>query len=453
MNTSPFPADFLFGAATASYQIEGAAQVDGRGPSIWDTFSHQPGNVLADHNGDVSVDHYHRYKDDVALMKWLGLKAYRFSISWSRVLPEGRGLVNEKGVDFYDRLVDELLANGIQPWVTLFHWDLPQALQDKYGGWASRNIADDFANYAGLISERLSDRVQNFFTMNEFYCFVDKGYGMGKVFDSFAPGLKLSKQELNQTRHWALLAHGQAVQALRANAKQPLNIGLADNPGIACPIIETEEHIAAARKAFREYNASVLTAIMEGQYTERYLESEGADAPVFTDAEMAVISEKLDFVGANMYTPSLIEAADNKDGFKGVPFNESHPKFHMPWLNMGPQITYWSSRFVKELWDVKAFYITENGCAADDRPAYDGRVLDTDRVAYLRDHFSNAARAVSEGYPLKGYFVWSLLDNFEWAYGYTRRFGITYVNYQTLERTPKLSAHWYREVIKAGKVV
>jgi beta-glucosidase len=453
MNTHPFPKDFLFGAATASYQVEGAATADGRGPSVWDTFSKKPGRTLFDHNGDVSVSQYHHYKEDVQLMKWLGLDAYRFSISWSRVLPEGKGRINEKGFDYYNRLVDELLAHGIQPWATLFHWDLPQALEDQYGGWRNKQIADDFADYASLVADRLSDRVKNFFTINEFFCFIEKGYGWGDVFDSFAPGLKVSNKELNQTRHHAVLAHGKAVQALRASAKQPLHIGIAENSTITCPITETEENITAARKAFRDFNGHYITTIMEGKYPESYLKQEGNDAPVFTDEEMKIIGSPLDFLGMNMYTPVLVRHAANEAGYETLPFSNSHPKFHMPWLNFGPQITYWAPRFAKELWNVTSFYITENGCAADDHLTLQGEVIDTDRVAYLREHFSHAARAVSEGWPLKGYFVWSLLDNFEWAYGYTRRFGIIYVNYSTLERTPKMSAHWYRDVIKIRRVM
>lgn len=386
-------------------------------------------------------------------MKWMGLGAYRFSISWPRVLPSGSGTVNAKGLDYYSRLVDELLSQGIEPWATLFHWDLPQGLEDAYGGWRGKRIADDFADYAALIAEKLSDRVKNFFTINEFFCFIEKGYSLGDVFDSFAPGVKVSRKELNQTRHHALLAHGKAVQALRANARQPIRIGIAENAGICCPVTETEENIAAARKAFREENAHYITAVMEGKYLDRYLKEQGSDAPVFTEEEMKIIGTPMDFLGMNMYTPTLVRHADNANGYEIVPFSESHPTYHMPWLKYGPQITYWAPRFSKELWNVSAFYITENGCAADDRPNLKGEVLDTDRVAYLRAHFTQAARATAEGWPLAGYFVWSLLDNFEWAYGYTRRFGIIYVNYSTLERTPKLSAHWYRDVIRERRVL
>lgn len=453
MHHTRFPDDFIFGCATASFQVEGAWQEDGKGPSVWDTFCRQPGRVLSDHTGDISTDQFHRYKEDVKLMQWLGLKAYRFSISWPRIFPEGRGRLNEKGFDYYNRLVDELLAHGIQPWATLFHWDLPQGLQDAYGGWANKQIADDFADYAAAVADKLSDRVKNFFTINEFFCFVDKGYAQGDMFDGFAPGQKLSRREVNQARHYALLAHGKAVQALRAHGKQELNIGLAENPTFCVPVMETDEHTAAARKAFREKNAHYITAVMEGKYLDCYLAEQGTDSPVFTDEEMRTISAPLDFVGMNMYAPTLIRAADNACGYEEVKLSDSHPRFHMPWLTFGPQIAYWAPRFAKELWNVKSFYITENGCAADDKPNFNGEVLDTDRVAYLREHFHYAARAIAEEWPLKGYFVWSFLDNFEWAYGYTRRFGIVYVNYSSLERTPKLSAHWYKEVIQRKMVI
>jgi len=448
-----FPEDFLFGAATAAYQVEGAAREDGRGPSIWDTFCQKPGRIRDDDTGDVSIDQYHRYKEDVQILKTLGVQMYRFSVSWPRVLPEGRGRVNQAGLDYYDRLVDELLANGIQPWVTLFHWDLPQALEDAYGGWRNPQISDDFAAYAGIISERLSDRVKNFFTVNEFACFIESGYGNGGNPGCFAPGLRISKKELAQASHNALLAHGKAVLALRSKARQPIQVGLAENAQSTCPIIETPENIKAARKAFGEINAKYLTTIMEGAYRPSYLEKLGLDAPHFTDEEMKIIASPLDFLGMNMYFSYLIRAADNKDGFDTIPVTASHPRFMMPWLHLGPQITYWAPRFAREVWNVKAFYITENGCASEDVPNFQGEILDTDRIVYLRSHFENAARAVAEGWPLKGYFIWSAFDNFEWACGYSRRFGLVYVNYKTQKRTPKLSYRWYQEVIRNRTVV
>jgi beta-glucosidase len=445
-----FPDDFLWGCATASYQVEGAAREDGRGPSIWDTFSHSPGRTAFDHTGDVSVDQYHRFRDDIQLMQWLGLHAYRFSVSWSRLFPDGEGEPNAKGFDYYDRLTDALLAARIQPWMTLFHWDLPQALQTKYGGWASRETALRFGDYAAAVSERLSDRVTHFFTINEFMCFTDKGYRMTE----FAPGLILPEAQANQARHNALLAHGLAAAALRAHAKRPISVGLAENANIPVPIIETAEHIEASRKAMRLLNAPFLTAVLEGAYMPAYLEACGKNAPVFTEADMKTISTPLDFTGINAYSPVYVRADSARpEGFSTVPWPESYPRMSMPWLYFGPQILYWAVRHASEIWNVKNVYITENGCASDDKLNTSKEVDDTDRLMFVRQYLIAANRAVKEGLPLKGYFLWSLLDNFEWAYGYTKRFGITYVNYETLERIPKLSAKFYREVIARNAVV
>lgn len=445
-----FPDSFLWGCATASYQVEGAAREDGRGPSIWDTFSHAPGRTAFDHTGDVSVDQYHRFRDDIQLMSWLGLKAYRFSVSWSRLFPDGEGEPNEKGFDYYDRLVDALLAARIQPWMTLFHWDLPQALQTKYGGWASRETALRMGDYAAAISKRYSDRVTNFFTINEFMCFTD----MGHKNTVFPPGVILPDQQANQVRHHALLAHGLAVRALRAHARRDISVGLAENAQVPAPIIETADHIEAARKAMRALNAPFLTAVQEGAYLPSYLEACGRNAPVFTDADMKTIGAPLDFLGLNAYAPVYVRADSNSPaGFSTVPWPESYPRMHMPWLYFGPQVLYWASRLATELWNVKNIYITENGCASEDKLNTSKEVDDTDRLMYVRQHLIAAHRAVAEGWPLRGYFLWSLLDNFEWACGYTKRFGITYVNYDTLERIPKLSSKFYREVIARNAVV
>jgi beta-glucosidase len=449
-----FPRGFLWGAATAAYQVEGAAAEDGRAPSIWDTFARQPGRIAMDHTGAVADDQYHRYREDVRLMQWLGLQAHRFSISWPRVQPRGEGRANPRGLAYYDRFVDDLLAHGIEPWPTLFHWDLPQALEDRYGGWAGRETALRFADYAALIARRLSDRVRSYFTMNEFFCIVDKGYAAGPGEEAFAPGRCLPPAERNQARHHALLAHGLAVQALRAHAATPPRIGLAENCQVCVPVIETEPHIAAARRAMRELNACYLTTVLEGAYPDAYLSAAGAAAPRFSDADMQAIGSPLDFVGLNTYAPTLVRASGaGAAGYEVVPFAPSHPRLEMPWLLFGPQTTYWGPRWLKEIWQVPAVYVSENGCASQDRPGPDGEINDTDRVLYLRQHFIAAQRAAAEGWPLRGYFVWSLLDNFEWCYGYTKRFGIVYVNYETQQRTPKLSAKFYREVIAAGAVV
>jgi beta-glucosidase len=448
-NARLFPKGFLWGSATAAYQVEGAVAGDGRGPSIWDTFANTPGKVNGNATGDVADDHYHRYKEDVALMKALGVKAYRFSIAWPRVFPQGGGAPNPRGLDFYNRLVDELKANGIEPFATLYHWDLPQALQDRVGGWESPETSKAFADYAGYVAARLTDRVRHIFTINEFGAFVELGYRIG----IHAPGLKLPAKRFNQTRHSGVLGHGLAVQAIRTHAKAGTRVGIAENMTICVPVIETPEHIAAAERATREVNAQYMTVMMEGKYTDAYLAAAGADAPVFTPEELKTIASPIDFVGINIYTPMYVRAASSPLGFETVPHPASFPHMASPWLFVGPEALYWGPRHAAKIWKVKELYITENGCSSSDIPAKDGVVYDTDRVMYLRNYLMHLQRATAEGIPVRGYFLWSLMDNFEWADGYTNRFGIHYVDYSTQKRTPKLSAHFYREVISRNGVV
>ncbi len=438
-----FPDGFVWGTATAAYQVEGAVAEDGRGPSIWDTFSHTAGTTVDGATGDVADDHYHRYAEDVQLMASLGVSAYRFSIAWPRVFPRGTGSPNPKGLDFYDALVDELLAHGITPFATLYHWDLPQALQDDVGGWESRATSEAFAVYAGHVAERLSDRVRDFFTTNELTCIVDKGYADGTK----APGLRLPAARVNQARHHAVLGHGLAVQAIRATAKPGTRVGLAENLTVCVPVVETAEHVAAAARATRELNAPYLTVVQEGIYTDAYLEAAGPDAPTFTAEDLAAISSPLDFTGINVYTPLYIRADDSPPGFAVVDHPESFPRMASPWLYLAPEALYWGPRMVADLWEVPAIYVTENGCSAADVPGPDGVVYDTDRVMYLRSYLTQLQRAADDGVPVKGYFLWSLLDNFEWEDGYTNRFGLHHVDYATQTRTPKLSAHFYREVV------
>ena len=440
-----FPENFVWGCATASYQIEGAVGEDGRGQTNWDVFAHTPGKTFQGETGDVADDSYHRYKDDVQLLKNLGVKGYRMSIAWSRIFPDGTGKANDKGLDYYNRVVDELLKNGIDPYVTLFHWDLPQALP---GGWQSRETSKAFAEYAGFVAKHLSDRVQHFFTTNEFVCISDLGHKIGQ----FAPGLKLPPAQVNQVRHHAILAHGLGVQAIRANAKSGTEVGLAENASVYVPAIESAEDIEAARRATREENAPFLTAVMEGKYTDRYLEREGANAPKVEPGDMTAIGSPLDFVGHNVYNPNYVRADGSAVGYEVLKMQSSYPHMASPWLNIGPEAIYWAIRNVTENWKPKAIYITENGCSADDVITADGRIEDTDRVMFLRNYLTHMHRAASEGYPIKGYFLWSLLDNYEWADGYSKRFGIHYVDYKTLKRTPKLSAEWYKEVIARNAV-
>jgi beta-glucosidase len=445
-----FPDGFRWGTASAAYQVEGAVREDGRGPSVWDTFSHVPGKVQNNDNGDVAVDHYRRYREDVQLLKALGTTTYRFSIAWPRVFPQGTGAPNPKGLDFYNRLIDELLGHGIEPFATLYHWDLPQALQDRVGGWESRDTAHAFGDYAGYVAERITDRVKHIFPHNEMAAFIDLGYGQG----IHAPGLKLPRARLNQARHHAVLGHGLAVQAIRAKGRPGTRVGPAENIDVCVPVIETAEHIRAAERATRETNAGYLTAILEGRYTDAFLSSAGADAPKFTPDDMKTIASPLDFVGINVYAPQqYVRAADTPSGFAVVPLPASFPRMAVDWLKVGPEALYWGPRHLQAVWNVKDIYITENGCAAADVPAADGIVYDTDRVMFLRNYLAQLQRATAAGVPVRGYFLWSFVDNFEWAYGYASRFGLHHVDYATQKRTPKLSASFYREVIARNTVV
>ena len=440
-----FPADFRWGCATAAYQIEGAVQEDGRGQTNWDVFSHTPGKVANNDTGDVACDSYHRYKEDIGLLQALGVNSYRMSIAWSRIFPDGRGKPNAKGVDYYNRVIDALLAAGIRPYVTMFHWDLPQALP---GGWQNRDTARAFADYAGFMAGKLSDRVHDFMTVNELACFTDLGHLRG----IHAPGLTLAAAAVNQVRHHGVLAHGLGVQAIRAAARAGTRVGIADNTSFHIPVIETPEHIAAAKTATREKNAMFLTAIMEGQYLDSYLEEQGAAAPKVHDGDMAAIGSPLDFVALNIYAPEWVRADAGPKGYAVIPHIASSPRMASPWLVVGPEVAYWGVRMVSELWRPKALFISENGASADD-PVTAGRIDDADRIMYLRNYVGQFRRAVAEGYPLKGYFLWSLMDNFEWADGYGKRFGIHYVDFETQQRTPKLSAAWYKEVIRRNRIV
>ena len=443
-----FPDGFLWGTATASYQIEGAWNEDGKGESIWDRFAHTPGKIQNGDTGDVALDHYHRYKDDIALIKGLGAGAYRFSVAWPRIFPEGTGAPNLKGLDFYSRLVDELLANGIAPFATLYHWDLPQALQDRWGGWESRDTANAFADYCSYVAEKLGDRIGHYFTINEFTTFVELGYGTGV----FAPGLKLPPPRLNQLRHNTVLAHGLAVQAIRAKAQPGTMVGLAENMIAGVPVIETPEHIAAAERCTREANAGYLTVILEGRYTDAFLAAAGTDAPKFTPEDLKVISSPLDFIGINVYVPKYVRAIDAAPRYEALEFSKSHPRMASPWHFIGPEALYWAPRHLVKLWSVKDIFITENGCAAADDPGADGIVYDSDRIMFLRGYLAQLQRATAEGIPVRGYFLWSAMDNFEWSSGYAQRFGLIRVDYATLKRTPKLSASFFRQVVEQNRV-
>lgn len=451
---SPFPDDFTWGVATAAYQVEGAAREDGRGASVWDVFAKKPGAVFEGHTGDVACDHYHRYKEDIALMKALGVTSYRFSVSWPRVLPEGVGTPNPKGIDFYSRLVDELLRNGIQPLCTLFHWDLPQALYER-GGWSNRDSAEWFASYAVLMADKLSDRVSVWTTHNEPQCFV----GLGLLDGTHAPGDKLGLAGFLSAAHNVLRAHGKAVQALRAHGRASggLKIGYVIAAQITQPATDAAPDIEAAEQAIfsvrepNQWNNTWWTdPVLRGTYPEDGLTVFGNDAPrgAGIARDLDEIKQPLDFLGLNIYTAATYRrGADGKP--ERLPVPVGHPRSGVDWQPIMPACLYWGPRFFHRRYGLP-LAITENGLSTRDQISLDGKVHDPQRIDYLHRVLLELSRAIEEGVPVTGYYHWSLLDNFEWADGYKQRFGLVYVDYQTERRWPKDSFEFYRGVIASN---
>ena len=446
-NKHQFPKDFIWGAATASYQIEGAYNEDGRGMSTWDTFSRIPGKVVNADNGDVACDHYHRYKEDVALMKEMGLKNYRFSIAWPRILPEGEGEINRKGLKFYSDLVDELLAAGIEPLVTLFHWDLPQSIQDKYDGWASRKTAELFADYTRIVVQALGDRVKRWATINEIMCFTIVAHNQ----DRHAPGGRRDAAYTNQTVHNALLGHGMALKVIKEECPDA-KVGIVENLQAPWPYYQSEEDIEAARKAWKEMNAQRLFPLFTGRYEPNDFAMYEGPLPEVEDGDMELISQPLDYIGYNFYSHPAVRKADNEAGYETVPIPEAYPRTDMGWP-ITPEALYWALIFTKDYFGDIPVYIAENGMAAADQVEEDGSVQDTDRVEYLRNHLRACHRAIEDGANLKGYYVWSFMDNFEWSFGYSKRFGIIRVDYDTQKRTVKESGRFYSRVITENRVL
>jgi beta-glucosidase len=448
MTQVSFPSGFVWGVATASYQIEGAARDDGRGESIWDRFSHTPGKIVNGDTGDAACDHYHRYREDVAIMRELGLKAYRFSVAWPRILPQGTGQVNEAGLAFYDRLVDALLEARITPFATLYHWDLPQALQDQQGGWASRAIVDQFVHYADIVSRRLGDRVKYWTTFNEPQVFTTHGYVSGE----HAPGLK-NPAAGAQVAHHVLLAHGKTVPVLRANAPGT-QIGIVYDLSPVEAASGAPELLARQRLVDARKNRWFSDPIFLGRYPEELLESPDFAALKIEPGDMEIIRAPVDFLGANYYSRVIVRGGDSAADV--VPVTPGGRREANGYTAMGweiyPQGLYDVLKRLNDDYRPKAIYITESGAAFTDVVGPDGRIRDERRVAYLRDHFRVAQQAIQDGIPLRGYFVWSLLDNFEWAYGYGKRFGIIRVDFATGERRWKDSAHFYQAVIRANAV-
>jgi beta-glucosidase len=442
-----FPEGFLWGAATAAYQIEGAWNEDGKGENIWDRYSHRPSMILNGDTGDVACDHYHHLQEDVALIKALGLKAYRFSISWSRLLPDGIGRVNSKGLDFYNRLVDLLLAAGIQPVATLYHWDLPQALQDR-GGWGDRQSTDWFCEYAQLAFDRLGDRVMLWATFNEPWIAAFFGYGTG----IFAPGIA-DYGLAYQVMHHLLLAHGKAVDVFRQGG-YPGEIGIVLDIEHAMPASEAEADRLACQRYKQHHSGIGLEPLLNGRYPQAVLDWAGKSAVVIQDGDLAQISRPIDFLGLNYY--NAVEVAYSPDGgfLKCRVAHKTSPMSGYTEMGWGifPQ------GLLSVLLEVQSqakglkLYMTENGCAAPDRPDAKGFVADWDRVHYLRAYLMAAHQAIQAGVNLRGYFHWSLMDNFEWAFGYARTFGLIRIDYQTQTRLPKQSYSWYRDVIARNGV-
>ncbi len=444
-----FAKDFVWGAATSSYQIEGAAQEDGKGQHVWDVFVKEPGHIAEGHTGDRACDHYHLFREDIKLMKEMGLMAYRFSIDWSRILPEGVGRVNEKGIAFYSELIDTLLQHGIEPYITLYHWELPYALHQR-GGWMNPQMVEWFGEYAKLVAERFSDRVKYFFTLNEPQCFV----GLGFLTGEHAPGIKAPLKDTFAMAHHVLKAHGRAVQMLRQYGKQDLVIGYAPTGSMCYPETEREEDVEAARQMIfsmsqedRNWTWNVAwwsDPILLGHYPEKEFACYEKYLPKITDDDMKLIAEPIDIYGQNIYNGRCIRMG--KDGKpEEVPRYVGFPRTAINWP-VTPECLYWGPKFLYERYK-KPIYITENGLSCHDVVSLDKKVHDPNRIDFLARYLHELKRAAEE-VDLRGYFHWSLMDNFEWAKGYTERFGLIYVDYRTQERIFKDSAYWYRDVIR-----
>lgn len=441
-----FPDNFIWGAATAAYQIEGAYNEDGKGESIWDRFCRTPGKVHDGDRGDIACDHYHRYEDDVKLMKAISLNAYRFSIAWTRIFPQGKGEINKPGLDFYNRLVDKLVGAGIEPFITLYHWDLPQALQEK-GGWANRDTVEYFKDYVAEVSRKLGDRVHFWITHNEPWVVSFLGHYLG----IHAPGIKNFSTAL-QVSHHLLLSHGKAVAILRENGDEKTKVGITLNLSSVHPASESDEDKEAAKKFDGCLNRWFLDPIYKGTYPEDMVSLCGNKVPKIQTQDLDRISTEIDFLGINHYTRSVVKA-DEKKSFLGL--DSVRPSgaecTEMGWEIYPPGI-YEILKRIHNDYNAPTIYITENGVAFPDKIDKNGQVNDQSRIDYIKAYLLQAYRAIEDGVNLSGYFVWSLLDNFEWAYGYSKRFGLVYTDYPTQERIIKSSGWWYKDVIEKNGV-
>ena len=447
MTQLTFPEDFLWGVAASAYQIEGAYNEDGKGESIWDRFVRWEAHVLGGTTGNVACDHYHHMPQDVSLFKELGVQCYSFTISWPRILPQGRGEVNPKGLDFYDRLVDELLAAGIQPKATLYHWDLPQALQEM-GGWPERDLTDWFADYACIVFDKLADRVELWATQNEPWVAAFLGYGMGL----HAPGI-CDYTQAYQAAHHLLLAHGKAVQAYREGGYGG-QIGLILNLNGLIPASDSEQDRAATQRVHDETHALFLDPIFNGTYPQALFDYIGPNQPRVQAGDAGIIHGSVDFLGLNYYNTDYVtfDLFGGLNKARGVPYSApGWGQTEMDW-GIDPDGLKREVLYIKEKYGNPKLFVTENGCAISDVPDENGFVADWKRIDFLRAHLRALHEAIEEGANVHGYFVWSILDNFEWEHGYGPRFGLIRVDYETLVRTPKQSAYWYRDIIANNAV-
>lgn len=440
-NFIQFPKDFIWGTATSAYQIEGACQEDGKGLSIWDTFTHQPGKIYRDENGDTAADHYHRWPNDVKIMAELGLNVYRFSISWPRIFPAGNGKLNSPGLDFYDRLVDALLAENIQPYVTLYHWDLPQALQDQ-GGWVNRDTVYYFADYARTVAERLGDRVSHWITHNEPFVTALAGNYTGE----HAPGIQ-DPQIALQVAHHLLLSHGLAVDSLRAGAGHPIQAGITLNLTPIHPATDTPEDRLAAQHFDGINNRMFLDPLFRQKYPDDILSLFGQLFPQTTPEDLKQISVPIDFLGINYYSRAVARHDADVPVIQASQIQPPGNEYSQMWEIYPPGIYELVTRVWKDYQPAQIF-ITENGIPVPDGIDFDGRVRDYRRIRYIRDHLIQIHQAIRDGVPIKGYLVWSLMDNFEWAHGYKTRFGLVFVDFDSQKRTIKDSGRWYARVIQ-----
>jgi beta-glucosidase len=445
--TTQFPADFIWGVAASAPQIEGAADIDGKEPSIWDVYCRIPGAVANGDTLDTSIDHYHRYESDFRLMRELGIRNYRLSISWPRIMPDGKGPINQRGIDFYRRILESLRRNGIRPWVNFYHGDLPQSLEEKHGGWPSRRIPELFSAYCELIVKTYADLVDRWITINEpGSIYANYGLAIG------APGRRECPRIAHQTLHHALLAHGYAVAAVRAHGRPGSQVGVVHNPTFTIPAIETPENIEAARKLSHRDIAPLMDPFLKGCYPPWWLDELKENAPQCTENDMKTIGAQCDWFGLNIYS-GMYGCVNEAGAPEKVSMPPAYPRSDVGWQCIVPDALYWAVRFTHELYSPGEIHISESGLACKQEFTPAGEVHDVDRIQYLRHCLRALQRATREGYPVAAYFHWTMFDNYEWIDGYSKKFGLVAIRDGSLERVPKLSAKFYRQVIAENAVV